>query len=218
MKKLVLLSLMILFLTGCKVNYNLTYDGKEFIETTSYKTDKSLIKNDNIKETMKNWLCVNFDCMQNLMNSYSIKTFYENDEPVLRASKSYPSLQSLKNTIVGWTCYESVEVSETDKTITLLAKGKFRCFNTYYELEEVNINFESKYDVLSSNADKHENGKYTWNITRENAEQKEIKLEISKNKNYNINQYIMYLLYAFIGIIVLVIIYVGIRVLINRKG
>lgn len=101
-------------------------------------------------------------------------------------------------------CYNEVDVENTDKILSIETSDEFVCFDQFEYLDEVEVNVSTSWDykVVSNNADKVKNNKYTWIITRDNAQNKPIKIELQKVFNWR-----LMLIIAIPIVIVAVIVY-----------
>lgn len=109
-------------------------------------------------------------------------------------------------------CFEKYAINSKEDTLEILLSGKFYCFDNN-GLEKVNINVNTRYDVISSNGDKTEKG-YSWQINRNNYENVNINYMISRDfkgmadKVNNSNNIIIDLVKLFGLIVCLFVIYI----------
>ena len=79
-------------------------------------------------------------------------------------------------------CYKyltfmNTENKKTKKNELLLSTSRqFLCFDKYDNLDDVTVTIRSKFKLKDTNADIVEKHKYTWNITKDNANDKFIYL------------------------------------------
>lgn len=210
--KLLLIFALLFFITGCDVVYELGYDGENFFETTSFDVLKSTLNGESIMDYSDRWICENYSCTQGIFVTYAKKTKeFENHENIKSSLRHSPA--TLSNSLIAWTCFDYINVEEKETSISLLATNGKKCFDYYDELDSITINFKSLYQVINNNANSYENNNYQWVLNRENAEGTEIILEITKEKDYNIKQY----LYFTVGVISILfaigLIYVAIKII-----
>ena len=197
--KLLIIFSLLLFVTGCDVVYNLEFDGETFFETISFDVPKTTLQGESIMDYGNRWVCNNISCKDNIFISYSKKTKEFEDYENIKGTALYAT-NGVENSIAVSTCFYNGRIFDNEDSYKLSASNATRCFERYEELNSVTINFKSLYPVIDNNADTYENNNYQWVINRENAEEAEIVLEIAKDKDYNIKQYLVYIFIA-IGII-----------------
>lgn len=75
-----------------------------------------------------------------------------------------------------YTCYKKFNVYTEDKVTTLLTSNYNYCFDKYDDLTNltININLNSKYSLVRSNADQVKGNRYIWNINKDNYKNKYI--------------------------------------------
>lgn len=208
----IVLILFVVIVTGCTAEYNIKID-KDFIEENSFirNSDKSTWDNDDylygesfidkIKETLEIPRQVYTDADVNFYDEYS-KTdgvdYYE--QSIISTSKEYGLKYNFKFPIDKYSkslnsniCYDVISVANSKEKIILNTSDSFNCFDNFSKLDEVTVNITTSwnYSVISSNADKVENGKYTWIITKDNASNKPIRIELKKVFNWKLTLVIL---------------------------
>ena len=79
-------------------------------------------------------------------------------------------------------CYESFNFSYDEEKIELKTSNEFLCGNLYQNAKEITITFNSKYKIISSNADEKDDNNHTWKINKDNYKDHPIVLVINKKK------------------------------------
>lgn len=184
MKRLFLLIIISLFLTGCKVEYNLTLDDK-----LNLLEDINVISsNEKDKESLANFsynipidaTADDYDVFEKKIETlkyYNIDK--NNDKMKINYKYNNTKYDEYNNSMLVNMAYEYISVSKiNDKELTLSTSKEFMLFNDYDTLEEVKITIETNYKVLSNNADEVNRHKYIWHLTRDNAYGKGIYLKV----------------------------------------
>ena len=87
----------------------------------------------------------------------------------------------------------------------------FKCFDFYEDLDNLTINIKSDLLIKKHNADKVKGNTYSWNITKDNYENKSILLEIkTSNSNKKLNK-------KNIIIITLLVLFITLAIIILKK-
>lgn len=223
MKKITTLLLTVFILTGCTVNYNINIDNKQIEEITYLKQDNSIEwdKPSNLYwgYSVNEFMNDNYNIHTGSLNgsSENYYTFEKEDgveyykkekistsnEVGLKYSYKFKHDNYNLSKIANY-CYDNFSVKIEDKNIKINTNSSFNCFKYYEMLDEVVINVTTSgdYEVVSSNADKQENGKYTWIINKDNAYNKPIEIELKKVINWKLILFI-----SVPSIIVIVIVY-----------
>ncbi len=91
------------------------------------------------------------------------------------------------------TCYDYFTVlrnneEETGKEQLIIStSAKNYCFDIYPNLESITVNLKTNHKVVSHNADKESNGKYTWEINKNNATKKTMQIILSEDTVFTMN-------------------------------
>lgn len=178
MKKLLLLS--IIFLTGCSVEYNLSYYNDVFSESI----DVVLPKTDPLYSSRKEEL------VKKNVYVYSDQTrqeYYKKDSKnlvnsfVMNYNHNYDFL-SFRSSRALNECFEIAAMTYDDDNIYISTQGKFKCLNFNNEdLEEVKFIFTTNHKLKNNNADITDNNSYTWIFNKDNLDKK-IEITIDKDE------------------------------------
>ena len=180
MRKIILLILTIT-LTGCSVDYTLTIDQNNALENIT-------INNVSINELPKPAYYTDqgpSEEEENINFETSDIPYYESKYYANYATFTYNfKPDDYYKSTASHTCYESVTLTTNNEGNLLLNTTNYNsCFAYYKELEQLNINIKidsNIYNVLNNNADYHINDTYTWNINRNNYQNRYIQLEYNK--------------------------------------
>ena len=189
MKKIFFLIIGLLFFTsGCSVEYELTFD--EAVGEVSHIYTK-----ENSHEVYQN---VDFNTiLQSYTQAYVPVYFDENDGVEIGSEKiegvDYYNLKPYKSVgVEGFTssyqfdyssiyrsrmikqCFDEVSVQKSGSIYRINTSRGCNAYLNYPLLDDLTIELVSKYDVISSNADKVENGHYYWYFNKDNQASKYI--------------------------------------------
>lgn len=184
MKKYILLVLILILCSGCEINYNLDIDEKNIKENIKFNvTEQDYNKyNDNQEEKLTEDLYEVFEeqHIPVFINDYS--TFHKkisnkiNNGLDLEYSYDYDYINFSKSYLIN-NCFENYVVLNEKDYYYIKAYGSFSC---YYD--KTNIKINTKYKVISNNADSVENGTYIWKIDDNNRNNVNIAFQMSKNE------------------------------------
>ena len=170
MKKKLLSLAMIIFLSGCTINYNLNISNDNFEETinaTIPKTNKNLI----------NYYTENNEFIgENIVYEKTIKDSGINKVFSYSHVYSYKEFQNRLNP-----CFSNSKISEENGYYSIYANG-FTCFANFdVQADKYTINIKTDYNVINQNADKKSGNTYTWNFKKDNFKNKSIIFQYTKN-------------------------------------
>ena len=214
-KKLFILIILLLFTTGCTCEYNLkiednifkeqiklTADSQEEMSAFNKKWEISAKKDQNVPggdpsttETITNSIY-----KYNLSNS--TLTFDYNF-----SQSEYNSSTAISK------CYNNITITNYQNSTIISTPSTVICFDNYPSLDKVIVNVIVDRDVKSNNADGVNGNTYTWNLTRENANDKTINMVIvnsseqasdnNNHDNHTAKTKKDYSIYIFCGILLL---------------
>lgn len=207
-KKLLLLIIMLLSLTGCTFEYNVEISTNSIKEDNIVYIDNS--NKNNIKEKVEE-LVNNYTGPTNSLGMYEQAIVEKNNNFGMSYKKEYSDIEDYNNSLSFSLCYDNYKLIKEKDKIIISTSERFNCFNKYKELDDVTINIKSKLDVLSSNADTVDDNTYTWYINKGNANNKNINIVFKPNTENNkqgktISAFVLVLSsFIIFGIIVLLI-------------
>ena len=230
MKKRILLIIMILLLTtGCTCEYNLTIEGNTYKEKVIITPENS----DELSAFNQKWeIPIDKDEYEKISgfdneNEVDTKVYnYKFSSNQLIFNNDFNRSNISKST-AAYNCYNKVTISNYNNTTIISTSSKADCFDKHPPLTNVKVTIKVDREVISNNADSVSGNIYTWNINKENANNKSINLilnnvkeeenlpsssskkDISSNKN-------SYALYIFLVAIVLIIL-IGYKWFMNFK-
>lgn len=194
--------LICLLLTGCKIDYNLKITNEnKFVETadlTEYFPNGSKFK-DELGETTFDFAAdLRADAYKYLntlgYSKYSMSDIASKNYEGVRVTRKYDGPTSYNYNLMIKNLYDDFSVKVDNNIVTIHAKEMNReNIETRYEMlgmviEDSTINVELPYKVIDNNADKVDENKniYTWYIDKD-TDEKEILLKYDLNNVYKLN-------------------------------
>lgn len=178
MKKIILLLITIILLTGCNATYDINIKNDKISDTIKVFEKNNIVQNATNEQTKKF-----SDTIGDWENGYDYyqRELYTTDEVTGYKYtydfnyEEYDAMSELRK------CYKELSF-EYDNQINLKTSNEFLCANYYKNVDSLEINITSEYHITNSNADKQENNKHTWIINKNNYKNKPIQISINKNK------------------------------------
>ncbi len=197
--KIVVLSLLLLLVTGCSVDYTLNFQNNNLLENISIDATGSDMTKEEISEMLKLHM---YPESENQL--YQIK---QNNKKI-QLSQKY-NVSTYKNSLLLNQCYTAYNFIENGDYYDLTTSEIFSCNPfEYMYIDELKIKIKTNHKVLSHNADSVENGIYIWNITVDNASNKPIQIRFSKEIKENNMGLIILGITVIIAIIILLVVLV----------
>lgn len=190
---------MTLFLTGCTVEYNLTFKDNVLTENIDINASDSSLSLDEIKQMLED----------QMPTEGSNSDFYEVDvkkNKIIELTNDY-NIVTYKDSPILSQCYTAYNFIQADEYYDLTTSQTFRCnpFD-YMVIDEIKIKIKTNHKVISHNADEVKGNTYIWKITTENANYKPIKIRFSKEKEQSSLGLIILGITAIIAIIIVSIV------------
>lgn len=216
-KKLLICLLFIFLLSGCSVNYdieikdsNIKVNGK-LVELDKNKWDDIIVDNSLGEEDVDvpiedNEVDYSKLTFEDLVNSKTIEADEATRREGLEKLKTkdelgitYKEEYSWKNTsdfsqMAGVnTCYDHFTVLRNNdeesgkEQLIISTSAKNYCFDMYPNLESITVNVKTNHKVVSHNADQVSDGKYVWEIDKNNAEGKTLQIILSEDTVFTLN-------------------------------
>lgn len=118
-------------------------------------------------------------------------------------------------------CYDKFNVTEDaeNNNLTISTSGENKCFSMYPNLDKITVKLKTNHKVVDSTADNVNMHTYTWNLTRENSQNKPLQITLKKNDyvfNYD-NRIVKIIGFAIVISISLVIFYKLVIIIYNFK-
>ena len=171
MKRILIVLLLLVCLTGCRCEYNLTINGSTYSENIVITGDNS----EEINSFNESWQVptnkeeynIGTDDDSNLDIISNVYDYNLNDDK-LSFSHSFTENEIINSTAIS-NCYKYINVTSYDNSIIISSSSNVTCFDKYPDLNSVTINITVDRPVIASNADMSNNNTYTWRLTRNNT-------------------------------------------------
>lgn len=212
--KIVVVFVVLLLLTGCTINYDLTINENSIDEKISGSVNKSEYQL-NDEDTSPNlfYTLINSDVPALVVGDDLYKKDISELEDKLNYNYSYTYNNNFDKSRIINSCFENRIISETDKYYHIKLSGKFYCLYS----DKININVTSNYEVIDNNADKINGNKYVWTI--DNSNDVDILLTISKEEKYEEPvKAKMFSTFQIVGLIVFALLTIITYILYKRKN
>lgn len=185
-KKIIILLLLIIMLSGCKINSNveLKKDGK-VIENVTIITN---IKNDaSSKEELLSYINSELENYQSLIKygNYKYEIIDNKNDIGVEFFKTYDSICSyFQNTIFNQYEYKHIKCSDEDDYIIIENDTPHNttcedCLDNF-DLGDIEISFKLPVEAYDNDADIQKENTYIWKFDKNTSESKTFKFKISK--------------------------------------
>ncbi|MBR0472136.1 MAG: hypothetical protein IJI98_05510, partial [Methanosphaera sp.] len=156
LKKTILIILVVMFLTGCSVDYKVDINNiDKIVETIEFNSESN---NDiNSIESFEYAIPIDKNSDETV-NYNSVKgndAFYnlvKNENNTKMTLNHTFDIYKYKNIFLPVLCYDYFEAIKDEDFVILSTSNKFKCFESYPELSAVNVIVTSKYKTTENNA------------------------------------------------------------------
>jgi|GEM_PF-2926454 len=175
MKKIMLLAITLLFVSGCNAEYNLKIEGNVLSEeliinaNDQYSSEEIMNNTEEYVSSIKD------------SNNYYKKDIKQNGDFYTMTLASTFERGTIRNSNIVNSCFDNFIVTNTSTMLRFLTSHYNTCFDKYPMLENLTINISTVNEVTRHNADSVIEGVYTWNITKKNYNEKTIQLVMGNN-------------------------------------
>ena len=179
MKRIIVVLISLLLLTGCTIDYNLVIDKdsiKETITGTASKEEYEVREEDSGLNLFYTYINDDINPLISGDGLYT-KDINEIDNGINYKYDFIYKNNYDKSKIIN-ACFENSNVKETDTYYSIELSGEFYCLYS----DKININVISNYVVLENNAKEVNGNKYSWVI--DDSSNVNIFLNISKEIKY----------------------------------
>lgn len=187
MKNKILFPLMLLMLTGCSATYDL-YIGDKFTDDIYIYEDNDIVKkldyydmNDNSSVDV-NYYNYNIALFEKKFD-YGREEYSDFENSGYIYNYTYDHDDMNKKSMI-YDCYDSINITRDD-VIVIETSNEFKCFEKYSLLDDVTVNIHYSGQLINTNADSYNDNVYTWNINKDNYNNKNIYLKIKRNESSN---------------------------------
>ena len=181
MKKIVLLFMFTILLTGCSCDYELNISDDKVVENVDITLPYSMDSDDRNK-FLDYTKIDNLAVVGGLDNPYyDMSARADNYGDVYNFNYSYDKEHPIKNARAMKSCFEKYKVEETSSYYMFVFRGEFKC---KYKFDDVNITVKTNNEVPKHNSTDYDEkeGVYRWKIDSSNASDVDIKLLVQKDK------------------------------------
>ena len=186
-KKLILIILLLL-LTGCKVEYKININdvmelGENITITATTDADKEKINafDSNIPVDKNENESIDTNTKLDDIDYYDIKK--EDNKLIIKYNYNSREYDTYINSKLVNMAFEYISVNKVEGNLLVLSSSKeFLLFKEYLDLEEVRVTITTNYKVLSHSADEKNSHDYTWIFNKDNAYGKGIYLKVDMSE------------------------------------
>ena len=181
MKKIVLLFMFTILLTGCSCDYELNISDDKVVENVDISLPYSMDSDDRSK-FLEYTKIDNLAVVGGFDNPYyDMSARADNYGDVYNFNYSYDKEHPIKNARAMNSCFEKYKVEETRSYYMFVFRGEFKC---KYKFNDVNITVKTNNEVPKHNSTDYDEkeGVYRWKIDSSNASDVDIKLLVQKDK------------------------------------
>ena len=181
MKKIVLLFMFTILLTGCSCDYELNISDDKVVENVDISLPYSMDSDDRSK-FLEYTKVDNLAVVGGLDNPYyDMSARADNYGDIYNFNYSYDKEHPIKNARTMKSCFEKYKVEETSSYYMFVFRGEFKC---KYKFDDVNITVKTNNEVPKHNSTDYDEkeGVYRWKIDSSNASDVDIKLLVQKDK------------------------------------
>ena len=199
MKKVLLLFVLILLVSGCSTEVTLRIDAEKVNEKIKiYELKSNVYSNNVLDENIKS----NMEAFEREYEYYDMNEYEELDY-IVKTYELFENIELWSGLSHLRPCYESFELSKTDTNISLDTSDEYRC-GYLFGANDVLLTVESDLKLISSNADRVDGNKLIWNINSNNYKNKSISFnyQITDSNSSKMNdKYLTYILLIFAAIL-----------------
>ena len=195
MKKIILLIVCVLTLSGCSVEYNLTIDDSFNENILVFTNDLNNLDINHEEYYNKSYRALFSDMLNTSVMSYFNDENFDPYGSAIQPNVKYYNKKLINNgSIYGInydfdfdynnfyrssaikSCFNEINISKYQDIYTLKTNNKCNLFDSYPLLDSIKIVINIDYDVIYNNADSSSEGVYTWVIDKNNYTNKNISI------------------------------------------
>lgn len=185
--KIFLVLLILLLTTGCSCEYNLTINNNYYQENIIITADNQneildLNNEWKIPVDKEDYNLVG-DSSTSINSNSKLYDYTVNNDTI--AFKNNFNEQDYSNSSAISECYDRLSIIEQNDATILSTSLKAKCFDSQPELNSIKVNINVDRNVISSNADSHNENTYTWYIDKKNYNNKSINITLSNKIEYS---------------------------------
>jgi len=193
MKKVLMLLMFLLVVTGCEAIYTIEINNNEFRETlTINNRDRRTwnIGNPSYEEMIRNEARISLptDIQDDFdpegpiegVNNYHIQLIDTSDNLGLRYFNIFNGIEEYRNSTIAVSHFSLFEINRINRVIEITSGTNNFAFEMHEHLTSFTVRLVTNYDVLDHNADEVTNGVYYWRFIRGNNDNREINVRLAE--------------------------------------
>jgi len=182
-KRIIFISMLLLFTTGCTCEYNLTIKNDIYQEEISIMGDTA----EEVAEFNKKWEIptdkeeygIGLDPSSQVEFSSDLYK-YTLTGNTLKFSHDFDR-EGYQNSSAVSNCYDMLNVIEYGKNILISSSSRAKCFDQNVNIDNIRVNITVDRPVTNNNADYINGDTYTWIISKNNASTKSINMSLDNS-------------------------------------
>ena len=176
MKRIVLVLVMLLCLTGCKATYELEIDDTSFKERINSEFNYKDLASEE-QNSLSHYSSLNMDAFYNNSSSYLNKNInYKGNKAIIDINYDYNS-SNFDNAYMINSCFDEHIFINDDNYYYLEVLGDFGC----QYADEVEIVIKTNHVVMDTNATRRGN-EYSWTLSNDNNKDVDMFIQLSKTQ------------------------------------
>lgn len=207
-RKLLLLPVLLLLLTGCDATYRVSFNDDNTIrEEMTVLAPNSLISTDNLERDLQILIDFNSD-EANEQGFYQYERILGNTNSGAKLSYEFTNVQEFNTYSVFMKyCYEDAEVTMNPRLIKVETANEFQCFDELGTNGTVTVEIETDYKVQNHNASSVNGNVYTWKLSSDKYDNSiQIQIDRTEKSSAIANLWDNSIIFIIILIVVVVII------------
>lgn len=181
MKKYLFLVVLLLLLTGCDTDVNVTINKNNVTENFNISMNNSNLNGDTVYSIINSNL-LNVEHDSEVLSYFTIENSIDSNP--LKVTRTYQTNNYNWDTAIA-RCFDEQNISLENDILKVSTSGGFNCFSKYNILDSVTINVKTDYKVLNNNATTINGNTYIWEFNRNSNLISNINLEVDLD---NINK------------------------------
>ena len=171
MKKILILVMFVFLITGCEATYNLSINNFGLNEELQVGTNTEILETydgDNLVNVLNKYNNNNISVYYDDTDTYYKADNYQNNNIYgLKLNHNFRVNEYYRSSMVK-KAFKEFNIAVNDDIITMKTSDKCLLFDEYDNLSSLQINIETSYDIVYSNADYVSGNTYSWFINRGN--------------------------------------------------
>ncbi len=185
-KKIIIILITLLFITGCTCEYDLQINDNNYSETI-----KIIAENNEEVNRLNGERRIPIDKeVLNDLTKESTEAEYEKynykvTNNVLTFNYDFNEDNIINSSAIS-SCFDRITILQQGSATILSTSNTVKCFDSYPGLNKVTITISVDKDVISNNADYVSGNKYVWNLNKNDKNKKSINITIDNKSSEEI--------------------------------